>query len=248
MSGKRFSETALSTSVPSRMTAKKRKEGHCDPLGGPPTITYWFEIPEVVEKVLSSLKAPLDIERAAMVNKCFQKCSCRATKDLYFRLHSTRVYGPFPGFSKYWKPSDMADHIPIIWKKCCNLRNLEVRGHHVSRKCDDFLFSILKLQRNMKRKFECLTFRDGALLSPVFPPLIELCSDTLTQLQLNWCVPSDSNEFHPAVGLIAHAIRLCRSLRWFESDGSPDGIGKILMELSDKVKLELLCRSPGMPG
>ncbi len=71
MSGKRISETALSISVPSGMTAKRRKAGHFDPPGGPPTIVDLFEIPEIVERVLSYLEHPRDIERAAMANKLF---------------------------------------------------------------------------------------------------------------------------------------------------------------------------------
>ncbi len=136
----------------------------------------------------------------------------------------------------------MVDHIPILWNKCCNLRKLGVIicDNVVSRQCDDFLFAILKLQRTVKRKIECLTFGGGALLSAVFPLLIELCSDTLTQLQLSWWLSSDSNVYHPAVELIGHAVRLCRNLQWFESDASPDGIGKILIELSDKVNMEMI--------
>ncbi len=205
MSGKRISETALSTS-PSGMTAKGRRMGHDDPIGGTATIANWFDISEIVEKVLSYLENPYDIECAAMVSKTFQKCSWQqlVTKDLEFCLDlPRRILGPFVDFSVEWEPSHMTDYIPIMWSKCPNLRSLDVRVNvrvnAVSREsCDDFLLCFGKLQLSMKRKIEVLRFHVGALLSPAFPPLIELCSDTLTQLGLFWfgAVSSDNNVQH----------------------------------------------------
>ncbi len=158
MSGKRTSKAALSTSASGGMKTKRRNEGHCDPLGRQPTTANWFDIPEIVEKVLSYLDKPSHLERAAMVNKTFRKFSWRATKDFFFHVDMRIIYGPFPAFVKRWKQSDMANYIPIIWNKCFNLRNLKVRvwESEVSWECDYFLFTVLNLQRRMKRKIECL--------------------------------------------------------------------------------------------
>ncbi len=245
---KRISETALSTSVLNELRkSKRRKTGLSDTGDGPSTIPVethpWFEIPEIVEKILSYLDNPPDIARAERVNNTFQSRSWRIIKELDFYLSRNRwVGGPFPGFSKDFLPSDMADVIPIIWKKCRNLRSLcvfsvEERGETTK----DFLLWILELQRLMKRKIEILDFSYAAMLSPALPPLIELCSDSLTTLRLAWDMDTpDSATYHTVVVEIARAVRHCRNLKYFRSEGSPNGIGKLFTEISDKSKLEVL--------
>ncbi len=251
---KRISETSISTSMPSDLSrTKRRKTGHTGPLDGPSAIPVetrpWFEIPEVVEKILSYLENPRDIARAELVNKTFQNRSWRVTKELHFYIGDRRIHGPFLAFrglgSKWLPSSDMTDVIPVIWKKCRNLRTV-VCTCHAGKKGSptkgDFLVGILKAQRLMNRKIEILDFSYATVLSPVFPHIIELCSDSLTTLCLTWSWVDgpDSPVVHLAVTLIAHAVRLCRNLQYFCSVGSPDGIGKLFLELSDKTKLKTL--------
>ncbi len=111
---KRMSETVLSTSVRSELSkTKRRKTSHnTDPGDGPATIAMkktrpWFEIPEIVEKILSYLDSPRDTARAELVNKTFQSRSWLVIEDFDFYFTDGRIYGPFIGFNDWdWLPSE----------------------------------------------------------------------------------------------------------------------------------------------
>ncbi len=154
-----------------------------------------------------------------------------------------------------WWPSDTAAVIRIL-KKFRNLRKLVVSSDEVGGEATNaFLRGIWELQHEDCRNIQSLLFSGAALLSPVFPRMIELCSTSLTSLSLDWGSVRDPNSalsvslgfndngnsgVHPAVGPIARAVRLCRNLQRFQSAESPNGIGQVFRELSDKLKLELV--------
>ncbi len=248
-------ETALLTSVPIESTTERRTTGHTASHDGPPATRPWYEIPEIVENIVSylvkdpeleniSLAEMRNIARVELVNKTFH-CRCwRVIKQLTFIFDKDgKITHP------RWSPCP--DFFPIL-KKFRNLRklafwSLEVGGENTN----NFLRGILKLQHEDMWNIQNLGFSCAATVSPVVPRMIELCSTSLTYLQLDWEMVRDGNlslslelndngnaDIHPAVGPIARAVGLCRNLKQFQSLESPNGIGLVFRELSDKAKLE----------
>ncbi len=240
MSGNQISETAHSTYDAPHSTIGSRKTGHPDPRDGPSTIAVtppWFEVADIVEKILSYVDEPVDIARAEQVNRTFHLCSWRVTKDFRFfvsdeETDSVAISGPFSHFGKAWEPSEMAKIIQAVWMKC-NVRSLNIAAlSGVSgttdrvQILDDLLGQVSKLQGLTNRKIEKLEFGFCTVLSPVLPPVIELCSESLTTLVLEWGSDADPGDaaIHPT---ISRAVGRCQNLKCFRSMMSPNGIGKV---------------------
>ncbi len=173
-----------------------------------------------------------NIASVELVNKTFQSRCWRVIKQLLFYVEEDgEIMEP------EWLPSDTADVMRIV-KKFRNLRKLFVFSYEVGGETtNNFLSGILELQREDMRNIQSLDFVGAAVVSPLFPRMIELCSTSLTSLSFCWD-NLELNDNGSAVGPIARAVGLCRNLKRFKSTGSPNGIGLVFKELSDKAKLE----------
>ncbi len=151
---------------------------------------------EIVKRILSNLKNPRDINKAEQVNSVFRKLSWGGVESLGITLLDCRsrvslcIYIPEPfRCSAYDLP---LDQLSMIWKKCVNVRKLEIdinlcedleKPEAVSLK---FLATILDLHLKNPRKIEHLTLRGFVLQNPYTGNLLDFWARELKSLRLEW--------------------------------------------------------------